>query len=79
MYNGELPVSESQRLGFKIQIHRGPMFSLHTAITGFMSELLNTGAMAEYADGNGSMLRKAITRTLDLDGFQDLERRYVTQ
>ncbi|MCH2525311.1 MAG: isocitrate lyase/PEP mutase family protein, partial [Dehalococcoidia bacterium] len=31
MYNGELPVSESQRLGFKIQIHRGPMFSLHTA------------------------------------------------
>jgi 2-methylisocitrate lyase-like PEP mutase family enzyme len=79
MYNGELPVSESQRLGFKIQIHRGPMFSLHTAITGFMSELLNTGVMAEYADGNGSILRKAITRTLDLDGFQDMERRYVTQ
>ena len=79
MYNGELPVSESQRLGFKIQIHRGPMFSLHTAITGFMSELLNTGVMAEYADGNGAILRKAITRTLDLDGFQDMERRYVTQ
>jgi len=79
MYNGELPVSESQRLGFKIQIHRGPMFSLHTAITGFMSELLNTGVMAEYADGNGSILRKAITRTLDLEGFQDMERRYVTQ
>ena len=79
MYNGELPVSESQRLGFKIQIHRGPMFSLHTAITGFMSELLNTGVMAEYADCNGSILRKAITRTLDLDGFQDMERRYVTQ
>ena len=79
MYNGELPVSESQRLGFKIQIHRGPMFSLHTAITGFMSELLSTGVMAEYADGNGSILRKAITRTLDLDGFQNMERRYVTQ
>jgi hypothetical protein len=41
--------------------------------------LLNTGVMTEYADGNGSILRKAITRTLDLEGFQDLERRYVTQ
>ncbi len=78
MYNGELPVSESQRLGFKIQIHRGPMFSLHTAIKGFMSELLSTGSMKEYAQGNGSVLRKAITKTLDLEGFQDMEKRYIS-
>ena len=78
MYNGELPVSETQRLGFKIQIHRGPMFSLHTAIKGFMSELLGTGSMKEYADGNGAILRKAITKTLDLEGFQDMEKRYIS-
>jgi len=78
MYNGELPVSESQRLGFKIQIHRGPMFSLHTAIKGFMSELLGTGSMKEYAEGNGAILRKAITKTLDLEGFQDMEKRYIS-
>ena len=78
MYNGELPVSESQRLGFKIQIHRGPMFSLHTAIKGFMSELLGTGSMTEYAEGNGAILRKAITKTLDLEGFQDMEKRYIS-
>lgn len=77
MYNGELPVSESQRLGFKIQIHRGPMFSLHTAIKGFMSELLDTGSMKEYAEGNGTVLRKAITKTLDLEGFQEMEKRYI--
>jgi len=77
MYNGELPVSESQRLGFKIQIHRGPMFSLHTAIKGFMSELLDTGSMKEYAEGNGAVLRKAITKTLDLEGFQEMEKRYI--
>ena len=76
-YNGELPVSESQRLGFKIQIHRGPMFSLHTAIKGFMSELLDTGSMKEYAEGNGAVLRKAITKTLDLEGFQEMEKRYI--
>lgn len=78
MYNGELPVSESQRLGFKIQIHRGPMFSLHTAIKGFMSELFGTGSMKEYAEGNGAILRKAITKTLDLEGFQDMEKRYIS-
>jgi len=77
MYNGELPVADAQRLGFKVQIHRGPMFSLHTALTGFMRELLDTGAMAEYADGNGVKLRKAITATLDLDRFMEMERQYA--
>lgn len=76
MYNGELPLAESQQLGFKLHIHRGPMFSLHAAITKFMSELLETGAMAEYADGNGAKLRGAITRTLNLDAFQTMEKRY---
>jgi 2-methylisocitrate lyase-like PEP mutase family enzyme len=77
MYNGELPLSDAQRLGFKIQIHRGPMFSLHTALTGFMQELLGTGAMAEYADGNGAKLRKDITATLDLNRFIEMEKRYA--
>jgi len=77
MYNGELPLAESRRLGFKIQIHRGPMFSLHTAITSFMKELLETGSMSEYANGNGTLLRKAITKTLDLDSFQEMESRYA--
>ena len=77
MYNGQLPVSDVAELGFKIQIHRGPMFGLHTAISSFMNELFETGAMAQDADGDGAELREAITKTLKIDELLEMEAKYA--
>ncbi|MEC8945226.1 MAG: isocitrate lyase/PEP mutase family protein [Chloroflexota bacterium] len=77
MYNGQLPVSDVAELGFKIQIHRGPMFGLHTAISSFMKELFETGAMAQDADGDGAELREAITKTLKIDELLEMEAKYA--
>jgi 2-methylisocitrate lyase-like PEP mutase family enzyme len=79
MYNGQLPLAESDKLGFKIQIHRGPMFGLHTAISGFMKELYDNGLMANDLDGDGKELREAITKTLGMDELLELESRYAVK
>jgi len=79
MYNGQLPVSDVDALGFQIQIHRGPMFGLHTAISSFMKELLETGAMDQDADGDGAELREAITKTLNIDKLLEMESKYSTK
>jgi len=79
MYNGQLPVSDVDALGFKIQIHRGPMFGLHTAISSFMKELFETGAMDQDADGDGAELREAITKTLKIDKLLEMESKYSTK
>ena len=52
MYNGELPPADVAALGFKIQIHRGLVFSLYPIIKEMMVELRETGAVSA-ADRTG--------------------------
>lgn len=78
MYNGELPPEEAQALGFKVQIHRGPVFSLYPIIKEMMTELRETGrveALERY--GSGGDTRMAIAHALGLGEVNELERRYA--
>ena len=78
MYNGELPPEEAQALGFKIQIHRGPVFALYPIIKEMMTELRETGrveALERY--GSGGDTRMAIAHALGLGEINALERRYA--
>ena len=78
MYNGELPPEEAQALGFKLQIHRGPVFSLYPIIKEMMTELRETGrveALERY--GSGGDVRMEIARALGLGEIEELERRYA--
>lgn len=78
MYNGELPPEEAQALGFKVQIHRGPVFSLYPIIKEMMTELRETGrveALERY--GSGGDTRMAIAHALGLGEINELERRYA--
>ena len=78
MYNGELPPEEARALGFKLQIHRGPVFSLYPIIKEMMTELRETGrveALERY--GSGGDVRMEIARALGLGEIEELERRYA--
>lgn len=78
MYNGEIPPEEAQALGFKIQIHRGPVFALYPIIKEMMTELRETGrveALERY--GSGGDTRMAIAHALGLGEVNALERRYA--
>lgn len=78
MYNGEIPPEEAQALGFKIQIHRGPVFALYPIIKEMMTELRETGrveALERY--GSGGDTRMAIAHALGLGEINALERRYA--
>lgn len=77
MYNGELPPEEAQALGFKIQIHRGPVFALYPIIKEMMTELRETGRVAALERyGSGGDTRMAIA-ALGLGEINALERRYA--
>ena len=43
MYNGEIAPAEVEELGFKLQIHRGPVFSLYPIVKEMMVELRESG------------------------------------
>ncbi|MDO8751818.1 MAG: isocitrate lyase/PEP mutase family protein [Dehalococcoidia bacterium] len=78
LFNGDLaPASEIERLGFKIQIHRGPMFAVYKAVHEAMKELLETGRLdaARYDGSTGA--RQAIANTLGLPLFYEMEKRYA--
>ena len=78
MYNGELPPEEAQALGFKLQIHRGPVFSLYPIIKEMMTELRETGRVAALERyGSGGDVRMDIARALGLGEIEELERRYA--
>lgn len=78
MYNGELPPEEAQALGFKLQIHRGPVFSLYPIIKEMMTELRETGRVeALECYGTGGDVRMEIARALGLGEIEELERRYA--
>ena len=78
MYNGEIAPAEVEELGFKLQIHRGPVFSLYPIVKEMMVELRESGhisALDRY--GSGGELRMSIANALGLGEITELERRYA--
>ncbi len=79
MYNGEADPAEVERLGFRLQIHRGPVFSLYPIVKEMMTELRQSGrisALDRY--GSGGELRMSIANALGLAEITELEQRYAT-
>lgn len=80
LYNGDsAPASEIGHLGFKVQIHRGPMYAVFKAVRETMQELKQTGRIdpARY-DGNTDV-RRAVADMLGLQFFSAMEQRYATR
>ncbi|MBM3941125.1 MAG: isocitrate lyase/PEP mutase family protein [SAR202 cluster bacterium] len=78
LYNGELPPADAQRLGFRLQIHRGPVFALYPIIGRMMRELRESGRIGELERyGGGGELRIAIANALGLRSITELEQRYA--
>ena len=78
MYNGEIAPVEAEKLGFKLQIHRGPVFALYPIIKEMMMELRESGqisALERY--GSGGELRMSIAGALGLGEISALEQRYA--
>ena len=79
MYNGELPPADVAGMGFKVQIHRGAVFSLYPIIKEMMVELRQQGTITALERwGSGGELRMSIANALGLDRITDLECRYST-
>ena len=80
MYNGELPPDEVEALGFRFQIHRGPIFSLYPIIKEMMVELRQEGRISAIDRfGTGGELRTSIADALGLGAITEMERRYAVR
>ncbi len=77
MYNGDLiPAKEVEKLGYKIMIHRGPMFALYRFVRDLMQELKDTGQIDKARIGDSVVLRKEIANLLGLPQIYDMENKY---
>ena len=80
MYNGELPPDEVEALGFRFQIHRGPIFSLYPIIKEMMVELRQNGRISAIDRfGTGGELRTTIADALGLGAITEMEKRYTVR
>ena len=80
MYNGELPPDEVEALGFRFQIHRGPIFSLYPIIKEMMVELRQDGRISAIDRfGTGGELRTSIADALGLGAITEMEKRYAVR
>ena len=80
MYNGELPPDEVEALGFRFQIHRGPIFSLYPIIKEMMVELRQEGRISAIDRfGTGGELRTSIADALGLGAITEMEKRYAVR
>ena len=80
MYNGELPPAEVEALGFRFQIHRGPIFSLYPIIKEMMVELRQNGRISAIDRfGTGGELRTSIADALGLGAITEMEKRYAVR
>ena len=80
MYNGELPPDEVEALGFRFQIHRGPIFSLYPIIKEMMVELRQSGRISAIDRfGAGAELRTSIADALGLGAITEMEKRYAVR
>ncbi len=79
LYNGEVHPAEVTKLPVRVQIHRGPVFSLYPIIKEMMTELRETGTIAALERwGTGGDLRMAIANVLGLERITEMEKRYAT-
>ena len=80
MYNGELPRDDVEALGFRFQIHRGPIFSLYPIIKEMMVELRQSGRISAIDRfGSGGDLRTSIADALGLGAITEMEQRYAVR
>ena len=78
VYNGDLlPANEVAKMGYKIMLHRGPMFALFRFIRDLMQELKDTGNIDPTHIGNSVDLRKEIASLLELNKIYEMEQRYT--
>ncbi len=79
MYNGDLlPAGEIEEMGYKIMIHRGPMFAIYRFVRDLMQELKDTGKIDPERIGDSFVLRKEIANLLGLPKIYEMEERYAT-
>lgn len=80
MYNGEIEPLEVERNGFRLQIHRGAVFSLYPIIKQMMVELKQNGRISVLDKyGSGGELRMSIAAALGLGEISELEQRYAVR
>ena len=79
LYNGgALPASQVEELGFKLQIHRGTMFTVYLAVKAAMEELRERGELDPQRSGDTQEVRMAIANMLGFEKITEMERRYVS-
>ena len=79
LYNGDLlPASDIESMGYKIMLHRGPMFAIYRFVRDLMEELKATGQINPTRAGDSVTLRKEIANMLGLQEIYDMENQYST-
>ena len=80
MYNGEAAADRVSQLGFKVQIHRAPVFALYPVLRDMMVELRETGAISGPEDeATGGALRESIANAMGMERITELEQRYAVR
>jgi 2-methylisocitrate lyase-like PEP mutase family enzyme len=77
LYNGDTLASEVERLGFKVQIHRGSIYAVYRAARAAMEELRKTGQISPERMGDSSQVRMEIANLLGLERITEMEQRYA--
>ena len=79
LYNGDLlSASDIESMGYKIMLHRGPMFAIYRFVRDLMEELKATGQINPTRAGDSVTLRKEIADLLGLQEIYDMENQYST-
>jgi 2,3-dimethylmalate lyase len=75
IYNGDLlPLDELKKHPFKVTIHIGTMLATYDAIRTTMTELKRTGKLSI---GTNSNVFEQFVRTMGVDDYQALEKKYI--
>ncbi len=78
LYNGgTLPAADVESLGFRVQIHRGPMFAVYLTVKAAMEELMERGALDQERSGDNQTVRMEIANLLGFDKITEMEHRYA--
>ena len=72
------PASQVEGYGFKVLIHRGPMFVVYRAVRKVMEELKEKGFLGPEWSEASPQVRREIAQLLGLDQVFEAEQRYRT-
>ena len=79
LLNGDqFPAKEVAELGFKLQIHRGPMVRADAWYRSQYAELIDSGELSPAGYPDTFELRHAIARLLGKDQIDEMEQRSAT-